>query len=148
MDKSFLKQLEVERNNIVIPRSSEISPSAVQTILDTVKTDLGLADNNQAIAAIAVLFQQGGTARSCDGNMTIKLFNKDIKLATVRKSIKNSGFNKGERKLARSMADDIQQVCLKLQLPGNLYQKIKRQNPDYKFNDEDPMWLSDFQSVE
>ena len=68
-------------------------------------------DLHEAIATIAVFFQQGGTARSCDENMGIKLFEKSIKLAKIRKILKKNFCNRAERKLARTFANEIQKLA-------------------------------------
>jgi hypothetical protein len=93
-----------------------------------------------------MLFQQGGTARSCDGNMSVTFMDVTVKLADVRKVLKENSCNKSERKLARTLANEIHEIASILEIPGNLYQKIQKQNLDTVFNTEQKVWLSDFQS--
>lgn len=54
--------------------------------------------------------------------------------------------NKGERKLARSLANEIKEVALIMELPGNLYNKIQKQDLSRNYTIEEKVWLSDFQS--
>lgn len=145
---NFIKSLKKEREQLQVPRSSEVSQASIDSLLDQMvsDTDIPVTTKEQASAVLAVLFQQGGTARSCDGNMTIRIFNKDFKLSRIRKCLKDVRLNKNERKVARSMATDIQKICLAFELPGNLHQKIKRQNSERTFTLEESVWLSDFQA--
>ena len=94
---------------------------------------------------LALLFQQGGTARSCDGNMSILIFNQEFKLANIRKILKDCSCNKGERKLARSLANEIKEIALIMEIPGNLYNKIQKKDFLKNFTLEEKVWLSDFQ---
>lgn len=83
------------------------------------------------------ILQQGGTARSCDGNMSITLFDKQFKLADLRKIMKQLSCNKAERKLARTLANKIHEISVILSLPANLYLKIQKKNLERKFTMEE-----------
>ena len=117
-----------------------------EKVLEDLKKELALNDVNEALAIITVLFQQGGTSRSCDGNMSIILFGKTVKLATIRKILKSNSCNKSERKLARTFAKKIYEIALTLEIPGNLYLKIQKGDLEKNFSIEEKAWLSDFQS--
>jgi hypothetical protein len=147
MENDFKELLLKEKSNLQLARANTLPESAVSEIVDKVQEKYSYPSTREAKAAIACIFQQGGTSRSCDGNMTIKVFGKDIKLAEIRKIIKELGHNRGERKLARSMATEIQDICVQLEIPGNLFLKISRTHPDKIFTPEEQAWLSDFQSL-
>jgi len=139
-------KLHDEKNNYVTARSSRLQPGVVHKILTRIKENFKLENNEEAVSILAILFQQGGTARSCDGNMNIRIFDQNIKLAQIRKILKENSCNNGERKLARSLADTIQEVCLIMEIPGNLYNKIQKKDLKRIFTIEEKVWLSDFQS--
>jgi len=147
MDEAFRKLLENEKPNLLLPRTNLLPQSSVDAVADKVKERYAFPTVYEAKAAIACLFQQGGTSRSCDGNMSIKVFGKDVKLAEVRKIIKDLGHSRGERKLARTMATEIQEISELFEIPGNLYLKISRSKPDKTFTLKEQTWLSDFQSM-
>ena len=147
LDDFISKKLGGEKAKISVPRSNTLPDDSVLRIIEKVKTELKFNDNDEAQAALAVLFQQGGTARSCDGNMTVKIFDRQVKLATIRKIIRDEGHNRGERKLARSIATDIHKICLALEIVGNLYQKVQRKDPSRSYTLAQQVWLSDFQSM-
>jgi hypothetical protein len=146
VSENLKNKLQIEKNNYVTARSSRLQPGVVDKILTKIKENFKLANNEEAASILAVLFQQGGTARSCDGNMSIRIFDQDIKLAQIRKILKENSCNKGERKLARSLADTIQEVCFIMEIPGNLYNKIQKKDLKRTFTMEEKVWLSDFQS--
>jgi hypothetical protein len=143
--EALKKKLSEQKRQIVGPRSSKLSEDSVKKILELIKKKYNLSELGEAIPILALLFQGGGTARSCDGNMSISIFKQEIKLADVRKILKEASCNKAERKLARSLANDIHTVSVSLELNGNLYKKIQRENMDIIFDVEERAWLSDFQ---
>ena len=146
LSENFKKSLKNEKNNYVMARSSKLQPGVVKEIVEKIQQNYKFDSVEKAIAVVAILFQQGGTARSCDGNMTVRIFETEIKLANIRKILKQSSCNRGERKLARSLADEIQEICLALELPGNLYNKIQKKDVSRNFTIAQKVWLSDFQS--
>lgn len=146
INEEFKKQLELEKEKMVTARTSTLPRGMAEKILEVTKKTLDLESREQALAIITVLFQQGGTARSCDGNMNITLFGKEIKLAEIRKILKQNSCNRAERKLARTLATEIQEIAQTLELPGNLYSKIQKKDLEIKFSMEEKVWLSDFQS--
>ena len=146
VSEKLKNKLQIEKSTHVIVRSSRLQPGVVNKILTKIKENFKLENNEEAASILAILFQQGGTARSCDGNMSIRIFDQEIKLAQIRKILKENSCDKGERKLARSLADTIQEVCLIMEIPGNLYNKIQKKDLKRTFTMEEKVWLSDFQS--
>lgn len=140
------EKLIQEKNNYVTTRTSSLTRGIAEKILEQIKTQFELNDTGEALAILTLMFQQGGTARSCDGNMNIILFNKTIKLAEIRKILKALSFNRSERKLARTLANEIQEIALIMEVPGNLCHKIQKQDVERNFTIEEKTWLSDFQS--
>jgi hypothetical protein len=135
-----------EKKNYIMSRSAKLQPGVVEKIIQELTETAKLPDKEQALVIIAMLFQQGGTARSCDGNMVVSLFGATVKLADLRKILKNNQCNRAERKLARSLANQIQEICEIMDIPGNLYKKIQKSHLDREFIPEERSWLSDFQS--
>lgn len=139
--EEFLDELQEEIN---LPRSTQITPTQANTILEKFSEQQKLTIN-QAKVVISILLQSGGTAKGCDGNLTINIFGQAIKLAYLRKALAEVKCKGYERRLAKHVASEIAMVCTKLKLPGNLTNKIKRLNPDRQFTLEETVWLSDFQ---
>jgi len=140
------KKLTDKRITYVGARSSKLSASAVNTILESIKKKYLLNDAGDAIPVLAMLFQGGATARGCDGNMVISIYDKEFKLADIRKILKEASCNRAERKLARSLADQLHEVSVLMELDGNLYKKIQRTHLDKKFDQSEKSWMSDYQA--
>jgi len=147
------KMLIEERDKLRTFRSNKLSLQAINDVIEKIKIELNQTrdrknplNDDQVKIIIAIHFQQGGTARSCDGNTTIYAFDQDIKLATIRKALKLAGHKNSERKLARSLATYIHSVCEVLEIPGNLCNKIARLHPENTYSPSEEAWLSDFQA--
>lgn len=144
LSNDAITELKTRTNEIVAPRSSTLRQQDVDTILTALAEKLSVPIDT-VIIILAVFFQQGATARSCDGNTVITVYGIEYKLATIRATLKECKFPRTEKKLARSLCEDIYTTCNVLNLPGNLASKIRRLNPEHVFNDGDDIWLSDFQ---
>lgn len=143
---TFLQKLKTSEDyrKMIIPRSFKLTQDQTDQVVGKFAENQELSWN-QAMVVIALLFQSGGTNRSCDGNLQVKIFNKDIKLANLRKALNECKLKGNERKLARSLATQIAEISIKLSIPGNLAKKISREYPERKFAMEELVWLSEFQ---
>jgi len=145
IEKIDIKKMDLSPEDIVVPRSSSLTNTQLNKILakGNEKWKTGSEDT---VAIISILLQQGGTAKSCDGNLTIQFKNKDYKLSQLRAILKEESLARNERKLARSLATQIYIVSCKLDLPGNLAKQIKLNFPQERILDDEIYWLSDFQT--
>lgn len=144
--KNYKSKLEEMKKTVELPRSNVLSPNTSQAIIKHYKTVTESDTDEDAFTVIAVFAQQGATARSCDGNMTIKLLGKTFKLSTLRKIFSENKCKNGIRKFARTHADQIHFVCKELGIPGNLYNKLQKKQPSQNITTEDSIWMSDFQA--
>lgn len=139
----FKKSTEFQK--MIFPRSTTLSNLQTTNVVELFAQKNKLT-TNQAKIVIAMLFQAGGTNRSCDGNLQVSIFDKEIKLASLRKCLSECKLRGSERKLARSLATEIYKISLTLNIPGNLAKKIAREYPDRDFSIEQAAWLSEFQA--
>lgn len=140
------EKLIAAKNAYIAGRTSKLTKQPAETILNKLLELKKLKERYEGIAILTLLFHQGGTARSCDGNLSVTIFDTNTKLAELRKIMKVENCNKSERKLARYFADEIHEVASLMEIPGNLYSKIQRLEPEKVFSVEEKAWLSDFQS--
>lgn len=146
LSKEFLTKLKKEQQTMSVSRSSTYTQEKSMEVLDKIQVDLKVSDRLEALAIIGALFHLGGTARKCDGNLSVDLFGRNTKLAEIRRTLRECGVAKSERKLARSFATEIRNICLELKIPGNLCSKIQKTYPELEiFSIEEATWLSDFQ---
>jgi hypothetical protein len=140
----FLGSINCPHEEVILPRNSNLTQSQAENCIASFASQQKLSIN-EAKVAIAILFQSGGTAKSCDGNLSINIFGQNIKLAYVRKALITAKCKGSERKLARYIATEISEISKKFEIPGNLAKKITRLISDRKFTLEESVWLSDFQ---
>nr|YP_009729413.1 hypothetical protein [Caulerpa ashmeadii]QHQ73325.1 hypothetical protein [Caulerpa ashmeadii] len=147
ISNNFIKHILKEKGKINLPRTQNLSPEKGEQILEEIAKKFELTEHPKlsALTILAVLFQQGATARSCNGNMNITIFGKDIKLAEIRKIFREHNASRGERKFARTYADQIYTIALELEIKGNLANKIMKINPTLNLELAEQVWLSDFQ---
>lgn len=146
LTNNVIKELQEKKTTFVGARSSKLPDAVVNEIPDKIQKKYKLSEPGKAVTPLALLFQGGGTARSCDGNMVVNIYDTEFKLADIRKILKEASCNRAERKLARSLADQIHEVSVILGLEGNLYKKIQRANLEKKFELNERAWMSDFQA--
>jgi len=72
-------------------------------------------------------------------------FERTVQLSTLRKVLKDNKLQGKERKLAKTLVNEIHQICVALDVPGSWAKKIKRINPEIGFTRDDEYWLTDFQ---
>lgn len=144
--KQFLTEFKKsdEFQKMVIPRSSTLTELQAKEVV-AIFAEKQKISINQSLTVITLLFQSGGTNKSCDGNLLIRIFGKEFKLANLRKVLAECKLKAGERKLARFLANDIATIALELEIPGNLAKQIQRDYPQRKFTMEETVWLSEFQ---
>ena len=146
INNTLKEELLKQKTVYVAARTSKLPRGMAEKILESAREEFKLNSRDEALAVIAILLQQGGTARSCDGNMSITLFEKEFKLADLRRILKRNSCAKAERKLAKTIANEIREISLIMEIPGNLYLKIKKTNIEKEFTIEEQVWLSDFQA--
>ena len=144
--KQFLENAKDE--GFVVPRTPTLSPLQTEKIVDAIMDETGLKSTEQALTLLAIIFQKGGTARQCDGNLEAEVQGKKLRLKTVRDCMRNVGLPRMERRLARSLATPIYEVCSALNIPGNLARAILTNETTKLTNvtDQDKAWMSDFQN--
>lgn len=151
MSDEFRRSLKLESSNLELTRNSKLSFQAVTKIFSRFEKDQkcnspNSQENKERIAAVlASLCQQGGTLKGCDGELTIFLFEKTIKLKTVKSSLSLIEHKGDLRKLARTLAQDFYEILSQLEIDGNLSKKIDLLFPNETFSAEERIWLSDFQ---
>ena len=146
LSNEFKKNLEEEAKKIKMSRSSKLTKQETEEVVMKLAEKYSLTEE-QALAFIAVLFQQGGTAKSASNELCTEMFGKKVTLGNLRSTLKECKLQNSERKLARALAPEIFEICLLLnEIPGNLHKKVIRENPDCSLSKEELCWLSDFQS--
>lgn len=138
------KEIRENKTNLTLPRNNSLSISITNEILHIASKTLNLT-KDESFIIIAIFAQQGGCAKSCDGNLPISFFNKSYTLATIRKIFTEAKQKNGLRKFAKTHCEEIGKVAEDLGIDGNLYAKISRLHPNKSFSKKEKILLSDFQ---
>lgn len=146
LSEAFLKELEEHKHTLNIPRSNKISGINANAIMRGIKNHYKLEKLEDSLVVIGVFAQRGGASPACDGNMIFEYRGKTYKLSEVRQIFAQNNQKNGIRKFARTYGTKTYQICKRLNVEGNMYQKILRLNPDNKEIEHYKYWLSDFQA--
>ena len=111
-NKERLKQfLENAKDaGFVVPGTLTLNSSQTEKVVDAIMDEAGLDSTEQALTLLAILFQEGGTARECDGKLKAEVQGKKLRFQTVRDYMRDFGLPRMERRLARSLATPIYEV--------------------------------------
>lgn len=142
----LVKKLQDKKNTLTLSNSSLMSKPTITAILNDICFNYKLEDEEDAMTILAVFCQQGATSSKCSGNMTYTFDNVIYKLSDIRKIFQKHNAKNGIRKFARTYATTFYEICELLQIPGNMYQKVKRLHPSFNFKEKDKYWVSDFQA--
>ena len=144
--QEFLTNAKDDR--LVVPRTQILNTLQTEKIVNAVINEAGLSSTEEALILLAIIFQKGGAARQCNGNLEAEVGGKKLRLKTVRDCIKDVGLAGMEWRLARSLATPIYEVCSSLNIPGNLAHAIINNETNTLTNvtDKDKAWMSDFQN--
>ena len=145
-----LKELleNAKSDGFVVPRAPALNSVQTEKIVNGIIDETGLESTEQALILLAIIFQKGGTTGLCDRTLEAEVQGKKLRLKTVRDCMRNVGLPRMERRLARSLATPIYEVCASLNIPGNLARAILNNEAAILTNvtDADKAWMSDFQS--
>lgn len=131
-------------------RTNKITTTTREKITEEIMAAYPGTTREQIETAIALLCQMGGTARACDGNLSVTTGDVTFKLSEIRKAFQKAGCKHGLRKYARTHATEIFHICNELRklgstYHGNMYFKIKKLQ-DAPISEEESIWCSDFQA--
>lgn len=148
LSESDKAQLLEAKRSLRLSRASTLNEEQTQKIIDTIKDQWNLDSDLHAYAALALISQQGGTARGCSGNFEITYLSKTFKLSELRQIFKTTIKDRyGLRKFARTHSTYFHDICAAMgNLPGNLSNRIIAMNEKRNITESDRVWLSDFQA--
>lgn len=146
LNEQIKQLLKEEANTLELSRTTTLTKSQCDLIIEGMKKEFNLSSDDEAFIILAITSQQGGTARGCSGNFQFKFKNETYKLARIRNVFKEKINDRyGLRKFARTHGTYFHEICTILNLPGNLYNKVKELSTE-ELTQREKIWLSDFQS--
>jgi hypothetical protein len=142
---SLKEKLTKKKETLILPNSHTISRVTAIKILEDIKNKYNLDNEEDALIPIAILSQKGATSSRCSGNMDCTYDSIVYKLSDIRKIFVANNAKNGIRKFARTYGYKIFEICQLLDIPGNMYTKVRRLHPNSIITKEDKYWVSDFQ---
>lgn len=146
LSDDFVNRLKENKDTLILPNSSWLPPQIIDEIIDELIKTLNLEQRRDAFTIIAIFAQQGATAQSASGNMTFDYLGKTYKLADIRRAFANKNAKGALRKFARTKGSLFFEICKELNIEGNMYNKVRRLNPNSELSNDDKYWLSDYQA--
>lgn len=120
------------KHNIQLNRAENLSLKLCKKIHIEIKEHFNCNFLIMFEIIICGLVQQGESARSCNGNINVKFENsKSANLATVHTIFKSRGLRL--RKYVCTKADRMFIIAKRNDFSGNLYTKLQRMFPKYKW---------------
>jgi hypothetical protein len=143
---SLIEKLIKNKETLTLANSNTISRSITEKILLDIQQKYNLENVEDALVIIAIFAQKGATSSKCSGNMTYTYDAIEYKLADIRKIFAKNNSKNGIRKFARTYGEKFYDICKILDIPGNMYQKVRRLHPNSNISEQDKYWVSDFQA--
>lgn len=140
----YLNQIREKSKREEPNRSSILPQEDALIIIKDICKKYGFEKNVDAIFAVGVLCQLGGTSQNCDGNLSYPVGKSHPKLKEIKEILKSRSQKKGIRKFAKRFATEIAELMLAINMPGNLYKKIQKIHPSRRFSTTEKVWMSDF----
>jgi hypothetical protein len=146
LTKSLIEKLIKNKDTLVLPNNDTISRSIAEKILIDIQEKYDLDSAEDSLVVIAIFAQKGATSSKCSGNMTYTHDSIDYKLGNIRTIFAKHKSKNGIRKFAKTYGSKIYEICKILDIPGNMYHKVVRFNPNSNISKQDKYWVSDFQA--
>lgn len=134
--------LNENKNDLKI--TNVLSESICDEILDKLKKKYQF-DDAEVYVAITVVLQRGGTNKSAGNTAKVTLRDKSLTAQDLQNTINVIKKNATNRQFARTLANEIAQVALQLNIEGDLANQMRFEFPD--LTQEEAIWCSNFQTT-
>ena len=149
--KKVVFDLEAITNSVTLGENKNdlkitnvLSESICDEILDKLKKKYQF-DDAEVYLAITVILQRGGTNKGAGNTAKITLHNKNLTAQDLQNTINTIKKNATNRQFARTLANEIVQVALQLDIEGDLANQMRFEFPD--LTREEAVWCSNFQTT-
>jgi sulfatase maturation enzyme AslB (radical SAM superfamily) len=150
--KKVVFDIEAITNNVTLLNKNQndlkvtnvLSESICDEILDKLKKKYQF-DDAEVYIAITIILQRGGTNKNGGNTVKVTLHNKNLTAQDLQNTINNIKKNATNRQFARTLANEIAQVALQLNIEGDLANQMRFEFPD--LTQEEAVWCSNFQTI-
>jgi hypothetical protein len=123
---------------------NKFTQKEVEQILDLITEKLTITDNNITLILVAGVLQLGGSNQKSGNAVTYNLGEYSLSSQQLNNFIKKIVKNGTNRQLARTIADEIAEIALAINIPGDLHTQMLLEYPN--ISDTEKAWCSNFQT--
>lgn len=146
LSENLENKLKKNKINLKLSNTYSISRPIAESIINEIQDKYGFSSKDESMVIIAIFAQLGATSPKCSGNMTFEYEGQEFKLADIRKIFAKNGAKNQFRKFARTYGSTLYSINKLLDIPGNMFQKIKKLYPNESIKPDHKYWMSDYQA--
>lgn len=122
-----------------------LDQNSIGNIIDLIKNNKKLDDYETVWILLAGLLQSGGTNRGAGNSVIFTYDDHSLAAQELQSLIKKVKKNATNRQLARTIADQIVEIAIELNIPGDLAEQMRYEHPDLLKIEK--IWCSNFQTT-
>lgn len=142
-DLNNIKKIASDSNQKNIITTNLLSDEIVDEIMEKITVGKKI-DNDIAWILVTGVLQRGGTNQSAVNVVTFNFNDNSLSAKELLKYIKEVQANATVRQFARSVANDIVDIAMALNIPGDLHSQMRFEHPN--LSDSEAVWCSNFQT--
>jgi hypothetical protein len=123
---------------------NKFTQKEVEQILDSITEKLTITDNSITLILVAGVLQIGGSNQKSGNAVSYNLGEYSLSSQQLNNFIKKVVKNGTNRQLARTIADEIAEIALAINIPGDLHTQMLLEYPN--LSDTEKTWCSNFQT--
>lgn len=141
--KKHAKNTADTNSNIQV--TNIFSEEKVNLVLDEVQTKIGTESIEITYILITGVLQKGGSNAKAGNSVNFSFNNYSLSSHQLQNAIKKVVKNGTNRQLARTICDDIVDIALEFNIPGDLHAQMRMEYSD--ISDSEAVWCSNFQTT-
>lgn len=122
-----------------------LSKEVVTKVIEKIGTVKSIEDPNIVWILVAGVLQRGGSNQKAGNSIVFSFGDYTLTSHDLQNALHTTQKGSTNRQLARTIADEIQQIAAELNLPGDLHSQMRYEYPN--LSDSDAVWCSNFQTT-
>jgi hypothetical protein len=136
---------KLKKNNDIETRDKDrLNEQTINKIMEAIRIQLKLESIEDAWILVTGLLQGGGSNLKAGNAVSFSIEEKSLTSHELNKYITQQKKGITIRQFARAISDNVADIALILNLPGDLHRQMKLEYPD--LSDSDAVWCSNFQT--
>ena len=123
---------------------NKFSTESVKKIIESIVVNLKLNEDETAWILITGVLQLGGSNQKAGNSVSFTVSEYTLTSQQLNNAIKKITKNGTNRQLARSISNEVAQIALALNIPGDLHSQMALECPN--LSETEKVWCSNFQT--